>query len=290
MKLFFASSCTSQTHKACWRAADIKRYLFSYGNGQAQYRENRELYDDPENEIIVDSGAFTAWTKGKPINLAQYIDFCKKVQDEAKAQVLFVNLDVIPGSFGRRPTEFEREDSAFVGWSNYTEMRREGLTVMHVYHQHESLFYLDLLADTGDIFGVSPANDVSAKERGVWLCKVFDRLASRRPFPRTHGFGVTTSSLVEDFPFYQVDSTSWLASSLYGTVPVPTGRGIVAMTKRDALLRAGQGRLGIEAAKNLAPCVEGGYRFCTVESLEAYKDLEYYATRLWSQRGVDWQD
>ena len=45
--------------------------------------------------LLIDSGAFSAWTQGKEINLVDdYIDFCLQYIDIADA---VVNLDVIPG-------------------------------------------------------------------------------------------------------------------------------------------------------------------------------------------------
>lgn len=290
MKLFFASACSAATHKQCWKEAGVKHLLFSYGNGEAQFRENKDLYEDESISIVVDSGAYTSWTQGKPIGVQDYIRFCFRVLEGSRARVLFVNLDVIPGSKGVRPTLKQRVESAYEGMKNYRLMQDVGLPVMHVFHQHEDFHWLDTLLEEGNLFGVSPANDVSVAERRTWLRKVLERMSKRQSgseFPRTHGFGITTQSLLERFPFYQVDSTSWLAASLYGTVPIRTGRGILTLSKREAFERAGRGRVGMQSMRKLVPSCEG-YRFCTTESLLAYKDMERWVSDLWRSRGVSW--
>lgn len=292
MKLFLASSCTSATHKACWKAAGATRFLFSFANGRAQFKENRELYDNENNEVIVDSGAFSAWTRGVAIDLKEYARFCCMVYELSKARMLFVNLDVIPGREGRTPTRGEREESALRGWENYMFMRQLGLPVMHVFHQHEDLAWLRKLIQVaradGTVAGISPANDVPVISRYGWLLRVVQVLyecKNDEGLPRTHGFGVTSPRLLELFPFFQCDSASWLASSLYGTVAVRSGRGITTLTRGEALARAGLGPIGREAAKNLVPSTLG-YAHTTVQSLRGYLDLEQYATELWSGRGV----
>jgi len=72
------------------------------------------------------------------------------------------------------------------------------------------------MAKDFEYFGVSPANDVSLKEKVKWLKKVFFRIKATR---KTHGFGATANTLIKQFPFYSVDSTSWKAGGLFARIP-----------------------------------------------------------------------
>ena len=64
--------------------------------------------------LLIDSGAFSAWTQGKEINLVDdYIDFCLQYIDIADA---VLNLDVIPGRPYKKLTPEEYEKSAEQGW------------------------------------------------------------------------------------------------------------------------------------------------------------------------------
>jgi hypothetical protein len=293
MKIFFASACSSKIHHECWRETGVRNYLFSYANSEALFKANRSLYNDPANTIVVDSGAFTAWTKGKEISFLDYVSFCKEVRNLSKCRLFFINLDSIPGAFRRRPTKKERDESATVGWENYCAMRDEGIPVIHVFHQHESFDWLDRLAASSDYIGISPANDVSASERSRWLRLVFSRLGDVRSTGlRTHAFGVTTLALMEEFPFYSVDSTSWLAPSLYGGLAVfsPKALSIVNTVKGQWREKVSQGE---DLARLLAPHVVGsskGYKYVTVKAIEAYLETERFLTGLWAQRGLAWRE
>ena len=283
MKLFLASAASSATYKRCWESEETRRFLFSFANFRALFEENRHLYEDPRNEIIVDSGAFTAWTLGRRIDLAEYVRFCFRVLENSSARVTFINLDVIPGRFRRPPTAQEREESAAVGWRNFETMRAVGLPVIHVFHQHEGFDWLRRIVDAGGVVGISPANDVSVPERELWLRKVYHSIGVG---VRTHAFGVTTVSLMERFPFYSVDSTSWLAPSLYWSVPYFAGptRGLIQVGKSELHRRFG------EVARHLVPATTQGYGYLTRLSLRAYAEIERYITRLWEARGLRWED
>lgn len=280
MKIFFASACSSKTHNECWAETGVRRLLFSYANDKAGWRANRHLYMEPQNTIMVDSGAFTAWTKGNKIDVRQYIDFCQELRDTAKCRLVFVNLDVIPGRFRVKPTRQERLHSAREGWRNFGMMAASRLPVLHVFHQHEEMAWLKDIAAASDYVGVSPANDVSVPERLRWLDKVFSTVGTS---VRAHGFGVTTTRLLERFPFYSVDSSSWLAPSLYGGVLVFTGRALAYVSK--AQYRNMRGLV----APHFVPCAEG-YKYVTVLSLRSYLALEKYITEVWEARGLQWEE
>lgn len=50
------------------------------------------------NRIILDSGAFTAFTLGKPVDLREYADWVKKIKscwDSFSTSLIYMNLDVI---------------------------------------------------------------------------------------------------------------------------------------------------------------------------------------------------
>ncbi len=84
--------------------------------------------------LIDSSGAFSAWTQGKEINLDDYIEFCLQYIDIADA---VANLDVIPGRPYKKITPEEYEKSAEQGWRNYEKMLAAGIPkekLIHVFH------------------------------------------------------------------------------------------------------------------------------------------------------------
>lgn len=181
-----------------------------------------QLYDY-EIKIVLDSGAYSAWHKKEFIDIHAYIDFCLKYKDCIDH---VVNLDVIPGEWGRIPSGEEVEASAQKGWENFLLMKSAGLTVMPVFHMGERLYWLDKMMEECDYVGISPANDKHTNDKRVWLDRIFTHITDNDGWPkiRTHGFGMTSLPLLFRYPWYSADSMSWALVGGYGKVFVPVYR------------------------------------------------------------------
>lgn len=172
-------------------------------------------------DLILDSGAFSAWRKMETLRVEDYIEFIQRYHGCFHE---VVNLDVIPGAFGKKPSAEEVERSAGLGWKNMEVMRAAGIKPMHVFHQGERFYWLEKMIDEGlDYIGISPANDRTTKQKMQWLDSVFGFLCGDRGFPsvRTHGFGVTSLPILFRYPFYSVDSVSWILFGAYGQILIP---------------------------------------------------------------------
>ena len=69
--------------------------------------------------------------------------------------------------------------------------------------------------------GISPRNDVNVNEKIKWYestwAFIYEECAKiGREIPLTHNFGMTTISMMEQFPSFSSDSTSWLRSAAFG--------------------------------------------------------------------------
>ncbi len=91
----------------------------------------------------MDSGAFSAWSKRKRIEINEYADFANALRERARCELIFVNLDVIPGCRGTRPTERERDISAEQSFKNWEYLQKQGVRTINVFHQHEQFYWLD---------------------------------------------------------------------------------------------------------------------------------------------------
>jgi hypothetical protein len=177
--------------------------------------------------LILDSGAFSAWMKQSEINLDEYIQFCLENLDVIS---YVVNLDVIPGKFGQKnlpPEEIER--SASKGYENYLYMINHGIPkekLIHVFHQGESFKWLKKMIREIPYIGLSPANDRTTPEKMMWLdnCMPIVTDSSGLPIVKFHGFAVTSLRLMLRYPWYSVDSTSWVMTGRMGSVLVPKFR------------------------------------------------------------------
>ena len=175
-------------------------------------------------ELYLDSGAFSAWTQRKPFHIDDYIAFIKANLD---CFDYVINLDVIPGNFGRTPTADEVETSARQSWENYLYMREFGIDSIPVFHMGERFYWLDKMMDYGcDYIGVSPANDRTSNAKIRWMDTVFDHITTPQgaPMIKTHGFAVTSFPMLYRYPWYSADSTSWIMHAVYGHIVLPAIR------------------------------------------------------------------
>jgi hypothetical protein len=177
--------------------------------------------------LMLDSGAFSVWSKGAEIDLDAYIQFCHKHPGVS----YYVNLDKIPGKPNQKHslTPTAREEAANTGWNNYHKMLDAGLPiekVIPVYHQHEDPAWLRKYISFGSPYiGISPANDSTTEGKLAWMRGLvpilFRNSDKSRPVVKTHGFAVTSFSLMNYWTWHSVDSASWKVSAAWGAVYVP---------------------------------------------------------------------
>lgn len=271
MHIYFATSSMGDRREEALRSCGVKNLLVSYAYKNA-FPKTIEFLEPlhPDGRLIVDSGAFTAWSKGESIDLQAYGEFCLELLEKVKGKihhVYVINLDVIPGEMGKNPTADQIHSSAEKGFENLEKLEKIGLKPIHIFHQFEDFKWLDVLAARQPYIGISPSNACSVKERHNWLRHVFYHMKDK--LVRTHGFGVTAKKLMEDFPWYSVDSSSWAAVDIYG-------RGTFT-TKKHGHETWFNSRMKSHRDKVLK------------EEIRELLRLEKSNTELWKMRGVDWE-
>lgn len=191
--------------------------------------------DVAHRKLFVDSGAFSAHTKGRELDVDEYIEYVNQRQGcfEVIAQV-----DKIPGEFGKKKTISQLEEAPELSWENYVYMRDKVIDYQRltpIFHQGEDFKHLHRLLETtfnGEhipYIGISPANDVSTKDKAKWFETVFRIIRdSSNPNVKTHAFGMTSLAVLEKYPFYSADSTSWLMTSANGAIMTSWGIIIVS--------------------------------------------------------------
>ena len=184
---------------------------------------------------MLDSGAFSVWTKGKAVNLTKYVDFCTTHPQFD----YYVNLDVIPGRANDKKslTKENIESSCQQGWDNYQNMIKElpRKKVLPVFHQNDPLSWLEKYLDDGvEYIGISPANDEGIKGRKAWMngepSSLSQEMSALRPLifdkagrrvVKTHGFGVTSYELMQFWYWHSVDSSTWQQAATWGEIFFP---------------------------------------------------------------------
>ena len=163
----------------------------------------------PRN-ILVDSGAYSAHTKGKVVDVDDYIAYVNANQGAFQG---IAQLDTIPGKLGVPKTLRELAEAPEQSWQNYLYMRQHVKDVeclIPVFHQGEDFKHLNRLLEWTDekgnhipYIGISPANDVALKFRDSWMSVVFHHIKkSSNPNVKTHGFGVTSFNILQKYEVF----------------------------------------------------------------------------------------
>ncbi len=184
---------------------------------------------DEVSKLFIDSGAYTAYTKGITISVDSYIDYLNSITDKC---TIFAQLDTIPGQMGKPKTLEERLNAPKLSWENYLYMRDrliEPKKLIPIFHQGEDYQWLWNMLEWTDesgehipYIGISPAVDVSGLED--FLTKSFYIIEkSSNPNVKTHAFGMTQLRMLELYPYTSADSTSWKLTAAMGSIYTPWG-------------------------------------------------------------------
>lgn len=224
-------------------------------------------------DMMLDSGAFTVWTKGIEIDLAEYIEWAKAYTAEVPRSRV-VNLDVLPGRPGREPSGEQRESAAKASMENADAIRAAGLPVLEVYHWHESWDVLrEIVARRrpGEVIGIGGlAGSGGGPAKREFLDSVFYLIKELSngwgSLVPLHGFGIAPKSpLARRYPWYSIDASSWLAPARWGR----------AVGRHGAILHDDSRTQNVEVSALYLERV-----------LRGWKKLELSYSRLWHERGV----
>lgn len=156
--------------------------------------------------LFLDSGAFSAKTQGTEINIQDYISFIKENEEFID---VYANLDVIGNA----------KDT----YKNQRIMEKAGLKPIPVFHYGENIKWLErYLSKNYDYIALGGM----VKTTGLtsWLDNIWNNyLTDEKGFPKckVHGFGLTNILMMYRYPWYSVDSTSWVVTGRLGAIYVP---------------------------------------------------------------------
>lgn len=227
--LYFAGSQCKQAEQMI---KDLNCHrLLSYVNDKKHVRDRFE----EGLETFIDCGAYSAFTKGKEIDIDKYIEFLNIHSDLIHP---CASLDFIPK--GRDVNAIN--EGAEKSWQNYLYMidkLKNPKSVLPVFHYGEDFKYLrqileynspkvDYMAFGGLVFA-------STKDRHKWIAQAFDIIKnSSNPDIKVHGFGVTNLNILETYPFYSADSTTWIMTGSNGNILTKYGVLTLSNKKLDA--------------------------------------------------------
>lgn len=142
-------------------------------------------------------------------------------------------------------------------YRNQKYLEQRGLAPVPVVHYGSALSWLQKYMDEGyDYIGLGglagKLGDRSSKQK--WIDQCFLKVADAKGIPRIklHGFGVSGFSWLTRYPWYSVDSSSWIQVSRVGLVLVPrTVKGEFCFTAPPYYVAIGVDSTGDPGNKNI---------------------------------------
>ena len=214
--------------------------LFNYIDGKKATDRYKEQIKP--KKLFIDSGAFSAWTKGKQVDVDEYIQF---INDRSDYIDLCGQIDAIPGDIINGATTEQVNEAAEKTWKNYLYMRpkmNKPESLLYTFHVDEpsrylidALNYRDPNGNYIPYIALGGMVGKTTKVKQNFLRNCFDIIAaSKNPNVKVHAFGMTSFSLLKDFPITSADSTSWIMTGANGNIM--TDSGIVAVSEKMSRL------------------------------------------------------
>jgi hypothetical protein len=240
MKIHFAGSDGQVEFNVILEEAKAQNRLESfYGLGK---RKPSTQFD-----LLLDSGGFVARTKGVQISVEQYANHI----NVNNIKVAF-NLDT------NDPIQTQQNQK-------YLEANTKAY-IIPIYHLSDYLHLRNLLDQYIEKYAYIGIGGVAGEGSPVALQEVFYNhcFFKTRDKIKLHGLGITGKKMLEKYPWFSVDSTSWLAFARYGNSKTNSKK----MSQVKAKTSPWQ--------KN------------TLEEVKYWLALEAKLTKLWEMRGIKW--
>lgn len=172
-------------------------------------------------KVFLDSGAFSAFTKGVEIDIPGYCQYIRDNEDIVEKSDGILCASVLDGIGDPLKT-----------WQNQLYMESLGVQPLPCFHYGEDERYLEWYISKYEYITLGGMVPISTPQLKVWLDHLWDKYltdGSGRPRLKVHGFGLTTLRLMERYPWYSVDSSSWVQIAANGSILVP-GLGVIAVS------------------------------------------------------------
>lgn len=183
-------------------------------------------------KIFLDSGAFSAYTLGATIDLVGYCEYIKRNRDILREDDGVLMASVLDGIGDPLQT-----------YRNQLEMEHHGVRPLPCFHADEDERYLEHYIKHYPYITLGGMVGASTKKLCVWLDRIWDRYlvdGSGRAKLKVHAFGITSIPIMERYPWWSCDSSSWIHTASFGAVITPTWGPISVSEKSPSRHDAGQ--------------------------------------------------
>jgi len=208
------------------RRLNIDQLFSQYLERKAIINTIKYKHEHPEYtaRIMVDSGAFTAYTKGVKIDVDDYIKFINEYGGDCE---IFVAVDSIPDP------KNVTNDCGEKTWENYLYMW-ERITpeyrhkLVPVFHEAEDFKWLENMLnyvhpDGSKVayIGIALSLEANDKLRIEWGEKCVNIIKnSSNPDVKYHCFGIGVKRVLEHLNPTSTDATSWIKRAAFGSISI----------------------------------------------------------------------
>lgn len=183
-------------------------------------------------KVFLDSGAFSAYTLGIALDVPVYCDYIKR------------NLDIIRVDDGAlMASVLDGIGDPLQTYRNQLWMESLGVRPLPCFHANEDERYLDHYVRNYEYITLGGMVGASTQQLITWLDRIWDRHivdGSGHPRCKVHGFGITAVPIMERYPWWSCDSSSWIQSTSFGTIVTPEWGPIAVSEKSPSRHDAGQ--------------------------------------------------
>lgn len=241
---------------------DVDKHLVSYPRRHTMDRREKAGLLDLRPRVIIDSGAFTAHTTGKPILLEEYVEWAIRFRarwEPRMRSLHFINLDVI--------------GDQRASWRNHRLLSERGLDTLPVIQTDATRKDVQRALAEHEYICLGGLVGARRSKLQPWLDRIFSEVMAYREregaLRKIHLLGVTTKWALNRYPIFSCDSSSWTQALRYGN----------GWERGSRLPRYSQ------SPENLAATMRK-----LREEIRSYKEMEAAATALWKHRGIEWEE
>lgn len=200
MKIYFAGISGHKKRLEYLKEFGADKLMLTFAEAKS-YNRNMPRFKEGNFDILFDSGAFSSWKRGIFIDIQ---DYCKYLKDNSIQK--YIVLDKI--------------DNHIETMMNQKIMENAGMNPIPVYHLNSPIENLYEICKTYPYVCLGGTVGSHVSVRLKFFTKVFEHF----PNHKFHGLGVTDAQIINNFPFYSIDSTTWLAAAKTGNILNENGK------------------------------------------------------------------
>lgn len=190
---------------------NIEHYLESYH--YILTKTQTEKIRQAGKRVFLDSGAYSAYTKGVDVDIRAYCEYVHRNEDIIETVDGALCASVLDGIGDPLKT-----------YQNQLLMESYGVRPLPCFHYGEDERYLQWYMARYDYITIGGMVPISTPQLIHWLDRLWEEYLCDRsgnPKVRVHGFGLTSLPLMKRYPWYSVDSSTWVQWGSNGMILIP---------------------------------------------------------------------